>query len=125
MVRATRNSSRSPRQGDSPTPTLAGHRADDPIINPLRADLKGLPTLLVQAATGDERLADAQELVERATTHGVDVRLEVYPVDAHVFHIFWSFLPLASKAFRAAGDFVREHRQNTQEPASSRRGDTA
>ena len=29
-------------------------------------------------------------LVERATAHGVDARLELYPADTHVFHVFWS-----------------------------------
>ena len=82
---------------------LAGHPADDPVINPLRADLSGLPPLLVQAAAGDERLIDAQTLTERAAQHGVDARLEIYPVDAHVFHIFWSFLPLAHDALRGRG----------------------
>lgn len=91
---------------------LAGHPPDDPIVDPLRADLSGLPPLLVQAATGDERLADGRDLVERAKGHDVDARLEVYPVDGHVFHIFWSFLPLASTAFRAAGDFTREHHRS-------------
>ena len=94
---------------------LAGHPADDPVVNPLRADLGGLPPLLVQAAAGDERLVDAQTLVERAGRHGVDARLEVYPVDAHVFHIFWSFLPLASDALRVAGEFARAHRDSAGE----------
>lgn len=98
---------------------LAGHPADDPVINPLHADLSGLPPLLVQAAAGDERLVDAQTLTERATRHGVDARLEIYPVDAHVFHIFWSFLPLAHDALQVAGQFARKHRDGAgAEPAT-------
>ncbi|AKU17065.1 alpha/beta hydrolase fold domain-containing protein [Luteipulveratus mongoliensis] len=93
---------------------LAGHPADDPIVNPLRADLSGLPPLLVQAAAGDERLTDAQTLTERAVEHGVNARLEIYPVDAHVFHIFWSFLPLAHDALRAAGEFGLKHRAGNE-----------
>jgi monoterpene epsilon-lactone hydrolase len=94
---------------------LAGHPADDPIINPLRADLNGLPPLLVQAAAGDERLTDAQTLTKRAAQHGVEARLEIYPVDAHVFHIFWSFLPLAYNALRVAGEFARKHRDSASD----------
>jgi epsilon-lactone hydrolase len=85
---------------------LGGHPTDDPIINPYVGDLTGLPPLLVQAATGDELLPDAQGLVERAQAHGVDAHLEVYPIDAHVFQIFWSFLPLASEALQSAGHFA-------------------
>jgi epsilon-lactone hydrolase len=86
---------------------LAGHPADDPVVSPLGADLSGLPPLLIQAATGDERFPDAQALTDRARRHGVDARLELYPVDAHVFHLFWSFLPEAAEALEAAGRFAR------------------
>jgi epsilon-lactone hydrolase len=87
---------------------LGDHPADDPVASPLGADLSGLAPLLVQAATGDERLADAHALTDRAKAHGVDARLELYSVDAHMFHIFWSFLPEAAEALQAAGRFARE-----------------
>ena len=87
---------------------LAGHPLDDPIVSPLTADLAGLPPLLVQAATGDFVLEEARELTDRARSHGVDARLELYPVATHVFQIFWSFLPEAADAMREAGRFVRE-----------------
>jgi epsilon-lactone hydrolase len=87
---------------------LAGHPADDPVVSPLGADLTGLPPLLIQAATGDDRLADANALTDHARGQGVDARLELYSVDAHVFHLFWSFLPEAAEALQAAGQFARE-----------------
>jgi epsilon-lactone hydrolase len=87
---------------------LAGHPVDDPIVDPLSADLTGLPPMLIQAATGDARLADAKALVARARNHNVDARLELFPVDAHGFHLFWSFLPEAADAIEAAGAFIRE-----------------
>ena len=86
---------------------LAGYPADDPIVSPLTADLSGLPPLLIQAATGDERCPEAQALAARAREHGVDARLELYPVATHVFQIFWSFLPEATEAIESAGHFVR------------------
>jgi len=39
--------------------------------------------------------------------HGVDVRLETYSADTHVFHVFWSFLPEAADALQQAGGFIR------------------
>ncbi len=87
---------------------LNGHPADDPVVDPLVADLTGLPPMLVQAATGDARLADAEALAVRARAQGVDLRLELYPVQAHAFQLFWSFLPEAADAFEAAGEFIRE-----------------
>jgi epsilon-lactone hydrolase len=90
---------------------LAGHPIDDPVISPLRADLSGLPPLLVQTATGDLVLDESRQLVERARAHGVDARLEVYPAETHVFHVFWPFLPEAADALQRAGEFIRNLRQ--------------
>ena len=87
---------------------LAGHPVEDPVVSPLRADLAGLPPLLVQAATGDLVLQESRLLVERATAHGVDARFELYPAETHVFHVFWSFLPEAADALGQAGSFIRE-----------------
>jgi acetyl esterase/lipase len=87
---------------------LGGHPPDDPIVDPLSADLTGLPQMLIQAATGDGRLADAKALVARAREQGVDARLQLFPVDAHGFHLFWSFLPEAADAIEAAGAYIRE-----------------
>ena len=85
---------------------LSGHPADDPIVDPLRADLSGLPAMLIQAATGDARLVDAKALAAHAQDYGVDARLELFPVDAHAFQLFWSFLPEAADAMSAAGAFI-------------------
>jgi epsilon-lactone hydrolase len=91
---------------------LAGHPHDDPVVDPLSADLAGLPRMLIQAATGDAQLADAKALAAHAQSHGVDARLELFPVDAHAFQLFWSFLPEAADAIEAAGVFItRQSRQ--------------
>jgi acetyl esterase/lipase len=96
---------------------LAGqHPADDPVVCPLNADLTGLPPMLVQAATGDPVLGDATSLVDRAVEAGVDARFELFAVDTHDFHIFWSFLPEAASAMRQAGHFIRQARPG---PASA------
>jgi acetyl esterase/lipase len=88
------------------TAYLAGHPLDDPVVSPLTADLSGLPPILVQAATGDHQLQDARELADHARSHGVDARLELYPVATHVFQFFWSFLPEAADALHQAGAFA-------------------
>jgi acetyl esterase/lipase len=88
---------------------LDGHPIDDPVVNPLVADLTGFPPLLIQTATGDIVLGESRELAERAVAHGVDARLEIYAADTHVFHVFWSFLPEAADALQQAGAFIRAH----------------
>ena len=102
---------------------LAGHPVDDPIVNPLVADLTGLPPLLVQAATGDVVLPESRLLVDRAIEHGIDAQLELYPADTHVFHVFWSFLPEAADALQRAGDFIRSRLAGEQRQRSGTRID--
>jgi hypothetical protein len=85
---------------------LAGHPVDDAVVAPLHADLTGLPPLLVQAGTGDTVVAEGRALAGRAREHGVEVDLQLYPADTHVFHMFWPFLAEAGRATAAVGEFV-------------------
>lgn len=87
---------------------LGGHPVTDPVLNPLDCDLAGLPPMLIQAAAGDEGLPDAERLIQHARACGVDARLEVYPVAAQSFHLYWSFLPQAADALRQVGTFITE-----------------
>ena len=84
----------------------------DEVVNALRADLTGHPPVLIQAGTGDVLGKDAHRLTEHATSCGVDVQFELYPVTTHDFHLFWSFLPEAADALEQAGAFVRRVRAN-------------
>ena len=88
--------------------SLGDHPPRDPILDPLAADLSGLPPMLIQTATGDARLTDSRRLAARARDHGVDARLRLFAIDAHAFHLFWSFLPEAADAMDAAGAFIRD-----------------
>jgi monoterpene epsilon-lactone hydrolase len=93
---------------------VGGHPPDDPVLNPLTADLTGLPPLLIQAASEDFVLPESRTLVEHATAQGVDARLELFHADTHVFHVFWSFLPEAADALQRAGEFIRDVLPATQ-----------
>jgi monoterpene epsilon-lactone hydrolase len=86
---------------------LAGYPADAPAVSPLTADLAGLPPLLIQAAAGDPMREDARRLASYATSQHVEVQLQTYPSDTHVFHTFWTFLPEAADALRRAGQYIR------------------
>ncbi len=86
---------------------LNGHPVSDPQINPLHCDLAGLPPMLIQAAAGDEGLPDAERLAQHARACGVDARLEVYPVPAQSFQLYWSFLPQTADALRQIGTFAQ------------------
>lgn len=85
---------------------LAGHPVDDPLLDPLHADLTGMPPMLIQAAAGDEGLPDAERLAVHARAHGVDARLEIYPVAAQSFQLYWAFLPEAADALNQMAKFI-------------------
>ena len=55
-----------------------------------------------RCSTADRFLGEAQALNKRARAHAVQTELQLYPVDAHGFHLFWSFLPEAAEALDAA-----------------------
>jgi epsilon-lactone hydrolase len=108
---------RSPKSRPQAEAYLGTHPRDDPIVSPLTADLTGLPPMLIQVATGDQWCQDGQALAARAREHGVDARLELYPVATHVFQLFWSFLPEATEALESAGRFTREVRDSSMRMA--------
>jgi epsilon-lactone hydrolase len=101
------------------TAYLNGHPLDDPAANPLRADLTGLPPILIQIAEGDQFARGAHKLAERARRHGVRTTLKAYPVNPHNFQSFWSFLPEATNALCDAGQFIRDCGDSTSAALSS------
>ncbi len=86
---------------------LAGHPVDDPLLDPLHADLTGLPPMLILAAAGDEGLPDAERLAAHARAHDVEAKLIIYPVAAQSFPLYWSFLPEAADAIEQLSRFVQ------------------
>jgi acetyl esterase/lipase len=101
---------------------LAGQPADDPLLDPLHTALAGLPPLLIHAASGDAVLQEAQLLAQHATQCGVEVRITVYPVPTHDFHVFWSFLPEARNAIDEIGRFTGAVTSTPEEPAAGQPG---
>jgi acetyl esterase/lipase len=75
------------------------HTADPaaPLISPVHADLRGLPSMLVQAAADEALADDAVALARAAGDAGVDVTLELVPDSVHSFVLF-DFLPEAGAA---------------------------
>ena len=83
----------------SPWPVLA---------SPGRADLTGLPPLLIHVGEAEVLLDDARLLSERAGAAGVDVALEVWPDMVHVWHVFAGRVPESTAAVERVGAFLRD-----------------
>lgn len=82
---------------------------ENPLASPMRADLAGLPPLLVQTGSADYCRDDCERFASRAEAHGVATRLEVWPEMIHVWHRFAPKLPEALQALRQVAAFFDGH----------------
>ena len=78
-----------------------------PEVTPLRADLRDLPPILIQAGGAETLLDDAHRLAERARDAGVEVELDVWPEMIHAWHVFAARLEEGQQALDAAGRFLK------------------
>ena len=76
----------------------------DPRLSPLRAELDGLPPVLVQAAADEPLAAQAVELHRRATAAGIDVTLDLWEHMWHTWH--YHDVPEADQALAEAAAFL-------------------
>jgi 2-polyprenyl-6-methoxyphenol hydroxylase-like FAD-dependent oxidoreductase/acetyl esterase/lipase len=75
------------------------------LVSPLRADLTGLPPLLIQAAAPEALFASAERLASRARAAGVPVTFSPVADSVHSFILF-DFLPEAGEALAEFGAFA-------------------
>ncbi|MHA3700837.1 alpha/beta hydrolase [Jatrophihabitans sp. YIM 134969] len=88
---------------------LRGTDPAAPTVNPVHADLRGLPPLLVQVGTHEILLDDAIRLAGRAAADDVTVVLDVTAGVPHVFQAFAAVLDEGAAALDRAAGFVRAH----------------
>ena len=81
-----------------------GANAADSRLSPLRAELGGLPAVLVQAAAAEPLAAQAVELHRRAEAAGVEITLELWEHMWHTWH--YHALPEADQALAEAAAFL-------------------
>ena len=77
-----------------------------PLVSPVRADLSGLPPLLIQAAEPEALFPAAQRLADRARDAGVPVTFSPVADSVHSFILF-DFLPEADRALAEFAAFAR------------------
>jgi len=84
------------------------HDADpgQALVSPVRADLSGLPPLLIQAAEPEALFASAERLADRARRAGVPVTFSPVADSVHSFVLF-DFLPEADRALAEFAAFAR------------------
>jgi acetyl esterase/lipase len=80
--------------------------AENPICSPIRADLAGLPPMLIHAGGNELLLSDSRDLAERAGAAGVDARLRIDEGLWHDFHVHAGMLEEADAAIAELGEFL-------------------
>ena len=86
---------------------LAGGSLQDPLANPLYADLSGLPPIYIQVGGDECLLDDSVRFEKKASDSGVDVKLDVFPEMQHVFHFLAGVAPEADQAIAQMAAWVR------------------
>jgi acetyl esterase/lipase len=76
---------------------IHGSDPDDALVSPLRADLSGLPPLLIQAAEPEALFPSARRLADRARAAGLPVTFSPVADSVHSFTLF-DFLPETDRA---------------------------
>ncbi len=87
---------------------LAGTPATNPLVSPIYADLRGLPSLFIQVGDSEVLLDDRCRLAENAKKAGVETTLQIW-LGRAVYgwqNLASVFLPEARDALRRASDFI-------------------
>lgn len=86
---------------------LNGADPKSPLASPNRADLSGLPPLLIHVGRDELLLDDAVVLHEAARSAGVASTLEIWDDMIHVWHAFHPMLPEGRQGIARIGEYLR------------------
>jgi epsilon-lactone hydrolase len=78
----------------------------NPLVSPLRADLRGLPPIYIQAGRAEILYPSIQAFAERAQQQGADVVLDSWEDMTHVFQMFGLDSPQSAEALRRIGQVI-------------------
>ncbi len=87
---------------------LAGADPANPLASPIKADLRGLPPLLIQAGGHEIMRDDIRALADKAGAAGVDLTYEEAPEMFHGWQLFASRLAEGEAAIARAGDYIKK-----------------
>jgi acetyl esterase/lipase len=80
-----------------------------PTVNPLHADLAGLPPVLVHVGSWEILHDDAVEIVKRLRAAGGEAELKVWEGMCHSWQLFAPMLEEGMASIEEAGLFLRDH----------------
>ncbi|MGM0632580.1 MAG: alpha/beta hydrolase fold domain-containing protein, partial [Pseudomonadota bacterium] len=88
---------------------LAGAEEQLPLASPLYGDFTGFPPLFIMLSETEVLRDDGLRVAEKADAAGVDVQLQVWRDQPHVWPIFHPLIPEASRGIGDLAGFARQH----------------
>lgn len=85
---------------------LAGQDGTSPLASPLYGDFNGFPPVHIQVSDNEVLRDDSLRLAERLDQAGVEVRLDIWKGQAHVWPTFYPLLPEAARSLRDMATFA-------------------
>ncbi len=85
-----------------------GNRPDNPLASPVRADVSGLPPMLIQVGSEEVLLSDSTTFASNAAMTSIDVTLRVWSGMPHAWPLFHPFLRAGLPAIDEAGAWMRQ-----------------
>ncbi|MGB3043494.1 MAG: alpha/beta hydrolase [Xanthobacteraceae bacterium] len=85
-----------------------GNQPDTPLASPVRADVAGLPPMLIQVGSEEVLLSDSTTFANNAAMTGIDVTLRVWAGMPHAWPLFHPFLRAGLPAIDEAGAWMRK-----------------
>lgn len=79
---------------------------DNPQVSPVRANLRGLPPIYVQAGAAEILYDSIAAFADAARRQGVEVVLEAWEDMNHVFQLFGQDAPQSAEALRRIGEVI-------------------
>lgn len=90
---------------------------DDPRVSPLFADLRGLPPMLIEGASDEILLSDAESLTQRARDAGVTVQYECAQGMWHVYQMHAGVLAESNDSIARIAAFLDQRWASLHQPA--------
>lgn len=81
----------------------------NPLISPIRADLRGLPPIYIQAGDAEILYDMIRAFADQAQAQGAKVKLEVWPQMNHDFQAFGDLIPESRAALERIGLVIDEN----------------
>ncbi|MGB5904451.1 MAG: alpha/beta hydrolase [Xanthobacteraceae bacterium] len=85
-----------------------GNQPDTPLASPVRADVAGLPPMLIQVGSEEVLLSDSTTFANNVAMTGIDVTLRVWADMPHAWPLFHPFLRAGLPAIDEAGTWMRK-----------------